>query len=55
MTLLELQKKFTLLVAQLIGHAYSLGYSLTFGEAYRPKETAQLYAQQGRGISETWS
>lgn len=49
MKLIELQKAFSLKVAQLIGHAYSEGYSITFGEAYRPPETAELYAKQGRG------
>lgn len=49
MKLLELQKRFTLLIAELIGHAYSQGHALTFGEAWRPPETAALYAKQGRG------
>jgi len=50
MKLLELQKRFTYLVAELIGHAYSLGFALTFGETWRPPETAVLYAKQGKGI-----
>lgn len=33
--LLDLQKKFTLMTAKLIEHAYSLGYELTYGDAYR--------------------
>lgn len=53
MKLSELQKKFTLLTAELIAYAYSHGYSLTFGEAYRPPETAALYAKQGRGSAKS--
>ena len=49
MKLGALQKRFTMLIAELIAHAYMEGYALTFGEAYRPKETAELYAEQGRG------
>lgn len=29
------QRKFTLMVSQLITYAYELGYELTFGDAYR--------------------
>jgi len=29
------QRRFTLMIAQLINHAYILGYELTFGDAYR--------------------
>jgi hypothetical protein len=50
MKLLDLQKKFTLLVAELIGHAYSQGYALTFGEAWRSPETCMLYARKGTGV-----
>jgi D-alanyl-D-alanine carboxypeptidase len=35
MTLNEKQFKFTLMIAQLINKAYELGYTLTFGDAYR--------------------
>ena len=38
------------LVARLILKAEEMGYQLTFGEAWRPPETAALYAQQGKGI-----
>jgi hypothetical protein len=44
------QKHFTVLVARLIQKAYSLGYEVTFGEAWRPPETAKLYELDGRGI-----
>ena len=50
MTLSQLQRKFTLKVAKLITWAYKNGYEFTFSEAYRPEETAKLYARQGRGI-----
>lgn len=50
MTLGEKQRKFTLLVAQLIIRAYEQGYELTFSEAYRTPEQAALNAQKGSGI-----
>lgn len=51
---MKLQKKqalFVRMVSDLIRHAEKLGYELTFGEAYRPPETAELYARQAKGIS----
>lgn len=50
MTLLDKQKKFTELTAQLIQYAISLGYGVTFGEAWRSPETQGLYVQEGKGI-----
>lgn len=50
---LILQQKqfvFTRLMAELIGHAYSEGYTMTVGEAWRPPETAAIYAKRGKGI-----
>lgn len=35
LTLGQKQRKFTLMVANLIQYAYSRGYELTFGDAYR--------------------
>lgn len=35
MTLGQTQRKFTLMIAQLINHAYERGYELTFGDAFR--------------------
>ena len=35
MTLGQTQRRFTLMVATLIAHAYEEGYELTFGDAYR--------------------
>jgi hypothetical protein len=29
------------------------GHGVTFGEAHRPRETAELYASQGRGIADS--
>ena len=47
--LLRLQIEFTRMVGLLIEYAYMNGYQLTFGETYRPKETAALYAKKGIG------
>lgn len=44
------QMKFALMVAELIKYAGQYGYGVTFGETYRPPETCELYARQGRGI-----
>lgn len=54
MTLNEQQWKFSRLVAELIQEANFLGYRVALGEAHRPKETAALYALQGRGIKESF-
>lgn len=35
MTLGAKQRKFTLMLAELIQYAYAMGYELTFGDAYR--------------------
>jgi hypothetical protein len=51
MKLLELQQRFSLMAAQLIGHAVSLGFGVTLGEAWRPPETARMYAKSGKGIA----
>lgn len=51
MTLREKQSFFVSLVAALVRHAMQQGYELTFGEAYRPAETAALYAKHGKGIA----
>lgn len=50
MTLREKQSKFARMVAELIQHATSLGYDITFGEAYRTPEQADLNAKKGTGI-----
>lgn len=50
MTLRQKQSFFVELVARLIQEANRQGYELTFGEAYRPPETAALMEKQGKGI-----
>ena len=50
MTLGEKQRKFTLMVAQLIQWAYDHDFELTFGEAYRTPEQAAANARAGIGI-----
>ena len=51
MTLGEQQRLFVRLVAQLINFAYAQGYELSFGEAYRSDEQAEINAMgpTGRG------
>src|SRR5688572_15698962 len=39
------------MIGELILYAYSQGYELTFGEAWRPPETAEAYARAGKGIA----
>ena len=51
MTLGEQQRLFAELTGRFITAVYQRGYHLSFGEAWRPPETAALYAQQGRGIA----
>lgn len=51
MTLGERQRIFTNNVSKLIMWAYWQGYELTFGEAYRTQEQANLNAAAGKGIS----
>jgi hypothetical protein len=46
----ERQAIFASNVAKLITFIFSTGHKCTFGEAYRPKETAEIYAKDGRGI-----
>ena len=50
MTLREKQSTFVKLIALLIDEATSLGYELTFGEAYRSKEEAEKLSKLGLGI-----
>lgn len=51
MTLSSKQREFARLVGRLLRAIDSLGYEVTLGEAYRPPETAALYAKEGRGIA----
>lgn len=48
--LLTTQQRFALLVGRFLTELPALGYSVTLDEAYRPPETADLYARQGRGL-----
>lgn len=50
MTLGEKQRLFARLAGELITHIYSMGYEVTFGECWRPPETAALYAKEKKGI-----
>jgi hypothetical protein len=47
--LLDAQWRFTRLLPRLLDHVQDLGLRCSFGEAWRPPETAALYAAQGRG------
>lgn len=53
MTIGDKQRIFAHNVAKLITYIYEQGYAVSLGEAYRPPETARLYAQQGRGIKDS--
>lgn len=44
------QAFFALNVSKLIQFIVSKGYAVTFGEAWRPPEMAQIYAKEGKGI-----
>lgn len=43
------QRIFTKRIYQLLDWLYGHGYEVTFGEVYRPPETAKLYAAEGTG------
>jgi hypothetical protein len=51
MRLVEKQWLFADLVAKLLKYARKKGYRVSLGEAWRPKETASMYARSGRGIA----
>jgi hypothetical protein len=50
MTLREKQSLFASLVAELLRQAQTLGFEVTFGEAYRSPEEAARLAALGKGI-----
>jgi hypothetical protein len=50
MTKREKQSLFVRLQVRLVVWATTNGYELTDGESYRPPETAEIYAKQGKGI-----
>lgn len=50
MTLGQKQRKFSLMVAHLIQHAYQLGYEVTLGDAYRdPRVFGDMGDKKGYG------
>lgn len=49
-TLGEKQRIFTLKISELVNFAYSKGYELTYGEAWRTPEQAKLNEMNGKGI-----
>lgn len=52
MTLLEKQHLFARLVPKLFAYVHNVLHGeVTLGEAWRPPETAALYAKQGKGIA----
>jgi hypothetical protein len=51
MTLRQKQSLFVRLLSMLFSRAEELELELTLGEAWRPEETAALYAEQGRGTA----
>lgn len=51
LTLLQKQRLFCYLVAELITWCYDHGYELSFGEAYRTPEQAARNAATGAGIA----
>ena len=51
MSLSSRQAVFARNVARLIEHIFSHdGHAITFGEAWRPADVAEIYEKQGRGI-----
>ena len=50
-TLSQKQREFTYMVSQLIIWAYSKGYELTFGDAWRDEETQRRMVE--KGLSQT--
>ena len=53
MKLAERQQLFAYNVALLITYIHSKGCAVSFGEAYRPQEMADIYAKQGKGIHDS--
>lgn len=47
------QADFLQALCRLVTWAGAYGYTLTLGEAERPKELAELYAKTGRGITDS--
>ncbi len=49
-SLSEKQRIFTMMVCLLIDWAFQNGYELTFGEVWRSREQAEIYAKRGIGV-----
>jgi hypothetical protein len=47
--LLDEQELFAKNIARLIIYLYEMGYEVTFGEAQRTQEQAEIYARKGKG------
>lgn len=50
MSIVQQQTTFSLNVSKLIAHIYEQGYAVTFGDAYRSQEQANIDAAKGIGI-----
>lgn len=50
MNLLEKQQAFSILIAKFLLACDRAGYQVTFGEAFRPQEMAEIYAKEGKGV-----
>lgn len=44
------QSEFVIMVSRLINHARQLDFELTFGQAFRTRRQAEIYAKQKKGI-----
>jgi len=53
MTLQDKQALFARNISQLIEFIYAHGYTITFGEAFRTVEQAEIYAKSGKGIKDS--
>lgn len=53
MKLREQQSVFARDVAKLINWIFETGHSVTFGEAFRTEEQAEIYAKEGKGIKDS--
>lgn len=47
------QSQFTFTLARFLLWLESKGYTVILGEAFRPADVAEIYAKQGRGISDS--
>lgn len=53
MKLQQQQSAFVRDVAKLINWIFETGNSVTFGEAYRTEDQAEIYAKEGKGIKDS--